>query len=211
MLALSFFLPLPSSSMPRFLSFCLPALLAAALAACASKGDAPAEAAPAPATASSSTASTRTAASSASPGKAASSSSSSARSAPGGVPPGMNAQGEVVDSSKVESGYGTKVKVGEVEGEITGKPAKTSKFTRLKIGMTMNEVTKAIGQPSDQGTYITGKAFVPFYFGSDRYRYELVYKGQGRLIFAGEGGFGWSWGNGTLIWIIHNANEAGKR
>ncbi|MFT3734823.1 MAG: hypothetical protein QM776_07340 [Rhodocyclaceae bacterium] len=115
------------------------------------------------------------------------------------------------NSSKVESGHGTKVKVGEVEGEITGKPARNTKFGRLKIGMKLNEVTKLIGQPSDQGTYVTGKAFVPFYFGGDRYRYELVYKGQGRLIFAGEGGFGWSWGNGTLIWVIHNGKEPGTR
>jgi hypothetical protein len=50
------------------------------------------------------------------------------------------------------------------------------KFTRLQIGMPMKQVTDLIGQPSDQGAYITGKAFIPFYFGGDTHRQELVYK-----------------------------------
>ena len=121
----------------------------------------------------------------------------------------MNAKGEVVDSSKVEGGNGTKVTVGEYEGEITGKAAPGSKFNKLKIGMSMKQVFDLIGQPSDQGAYVTGKAFIPFYFGGDRHRFETVYKGTGRLIFAG-GGFG-DWGSGHLIWIIHNHNEPAYR
>jgi hypothetical protein len=94
----------------------------------------------------------------------------------------MNDRGEVTDSKKVEAGYGQKVKgLGDWEGEITGKPAPGSKFTQLQIGMPMRQVMDLIGQPSDQGAYITGKAWIPFYFGSDRHRY--------------------------VIWIIHNANE----
>ena len=95
------------------------------------------------------------------------------------------------------------------EGEIVGTPAKNSKFTRLKMGMGMKEVTDLIGQPTDQGAYVTGKAFIPFYFGSDRYRHELVYKGQGRLVFAGG-----SVGNpsvGRLIRIVHNDKEPAHR
>lgn len=129
---------------------------------------------------------------------------------PGKIGPGMNARGEVVDSSKVESGYGQKVKgVRDYEGEITGRPAPGSKFTRLQIGMPLKQVTDLIGQPSDQGAYITGKAFIPFFFGGDRHRQELVYKGQGRLIFAG-GSVG-DFAGANLIWIIHNANEPAYR
>lgn len=121
--------------------------------------------------------------------------------------PGMK-NGYVVDSSKVESGYGQKVKgINDWEGEITGRPAAGSKFTSLKIGMSMAQVTNQIGQPTDQGAYITGKAWIPFYFGSDRHRYELVYKGQGRLIFAGGAGFSGDWGSGHLIWVINNSGE----
>jgi hypothetical protein len=95
------------------------------------------------------------------------------------------------------------------EGWITGTPAPDSKFTKLEIGMGIKQVTDIVGQPTDQGSYMTGKAWIPFYFGSDRHRTELVYKGQGRLIFAG-GAMG-DFSSGNLIGIIHNAQESGYR
>lgn len=129
---------------------------------------------------------------------------------PAGPAPGMNANGQVVDSKKVESGHGQRVKgLNDWEGEITGKPAPGSKFTKLRIGMPLKQVTDLIGQPSDQGAYVTGKAWIQFYFGSDRHRFEMVYKGQGRLIFAG-GSLG-DFTSGNLIWVIHNANEGAYR
>lgn len=180
----------------------LPLLLAAAvgIAGCQSSGpktDAPASAptaaAPAPAPASSSS-------------KAA---AAPAPSAPK-IGPGMNANGEVINSKIVEAGYGRKVKGhGDWEGEITGKPAPGSNFTKLEIGMPVRQVTDLVGQPTDSGAYVTGKAFIPFYFGSDRHRFEMVYKGKGRLIFAG-GGMG-DYSSGNLIWIIHSASESGYR
>lgn len=127
-----------------------------------------------------------------------------------GIPPGMNAQGEVVDSKKVSGGYGQKVKgINDWQGEITGKAKPGAPFTKLQIGMSMKQVTDLIGQPTDSGAYITGKAWIPFYFGSDRHRYEFVYKNQGRLIFAG-GSLG-NFTGGNLIWIIHFPNEPGYR
>jgi hypothetical protein len=123
---------------------------------------------------------------------------------------GMDGRGNVTDSSKVEAGSGRTVKgLNGYEGEITGNPARNSKFTRLQIGMSAKQVTDIAGAPTDQGAYVTGKAFIPFYFGSDRHRFEMTYKGQGRLIFAG-GGMG-EYTSGNLIWIIHNANESGYR
>jgi hypothetical protein len=95
------------------------------------------------------------------------------------------------------------------EGDITGTPAPGSSFTKLQIGMGMRQVNDIVGRPTDQGAYITGKAFIPWYFGSDRYRHEMVYKGVGRLIFAG-GSMG-DYSSGNLIWIIHNAAEPGYR
>ncbi|KQW63923.1 hypothetical protein [Variovorax sp. Root411] len=128
----------------------------------------------------------------------------------GGAKTGMDAQGNVTDSSKVEAGSGRTVKgLNGYEGEITGNPARNSKFARLQIGMSARQVTDLAGQPTDQGAYVTGKAFIPFYFGSDRHRYEMTYKGQGRLVFAG-GGMG-DYSSGNLIWIIHNPNESGYR
>jgi hypothetical protein len=123
---------------------------------------------------------------------------------------GMDTQGNVVDSSKVEAGSGRTVKgLNDYEGEITGNPAPNSKFTKLQIGMPVRQVTDLAGPPTDQGAYITGKAWIPFYFGADRHRFEMTYKGQGRLIFAG-GGMG-DFSSGYLIWIIHNPNEPGYR
>jgi hypothetical protein len=125
-----------------------------------------------------------------------------------GIGPGMNAQGEVIDASKVESGYGVTVKgLNDFEGEITGIAAPGSPFSQLKIGMGIRQVTDIAGPPTDQAAYITGKAFIPFYFGSDRNRFELIYRGQGRLIFAG-GSVG-NYGGGNLIWIINSASEPG--
>lgn len=129
---------------------------------------------------------------------------------PTGPAPGMNSNGQVVDSKLVEAGRGQTVKgIDGWEGEITGKPAPNSRFSRLQIGMSMRQVMDIAGQPSDQGAYVTGKAWIPFYFGSDRHRHEMVYKGQGRLIFAG-GSMG-DYTSGHLIWIIHNANEPAYR
>lgn len=99
--------------------------------------------------------------------------------------------------------------INDWEGEITGKPAPGSRFTKLQIGMSLKQVTDLIGQPTDQGAYMTGKAWIPFYYGSDRYRHEMVYKGQGRLIFAG--GSAGDYSSGHLISIIHNAKEGGYR
>jgi len=133
-----------------------------------------------------------------------------AATARGGVKAGMDAQGNVVDSSKVEAGSGRTIKgLNGYEGEITGNPARNSRFSRLQIGMSARQVTDLAGPPTDQGAYVTGKAFIPFYFGSDRHRFEMTYKGQGRLVFAG-GGMG-DYSGGNLIWIIHNPNESGYR
>jgi hypothetical protein len=128
----------------------------------------------------------------------------------GGAKPGIDAKGNVTDSSKVEAGSGRTVKgLNDYEGEVTGNPAPGSKFTKLQIGMPLRQVTDLAGPPTDQGAYMTGKAWIPFYFGADRHRFEMTYKGQGRLIFAG-GGMG-DFSSGYLIWIIHNPNEAGYR
>lgn len=113
-------------------------------------------------------------------------------------------------AAKAQSGDTVHVKgINDWEGDITGKPAANSRFTKLTIGMGMRQATDLAGQPTDQGAYITGKAWIPFYFGSDRYRHEMVYKGQGRLIFAG--GSAGDFSSGSLIWIIHNAAEPGYR
>ena len=69
------------------------------------------------------------------------------------------------------------------EGEIVGKPAAGSKFSKLKLGMTLKQVEKLIGPPTKQWQRPTGKAHIPFYFGDDRWALEYAYSKEGQLTF----------------------------
>jgi hypothetical protein len=73
------------------------------------------------------------------------------------------------------------------QGVIVGKPAPGSKFSKLKIGMTLSQVEKTIGHPSKQWTHPTGKASIPFYFGPDRWVIQYSYKGEGVLTLNSGG------------------------
>jgi hypothetical protein len=184
------------------------------LSACASPGN-KAEDTPAAAGTSSATASAPHSATARKPAanRPAASTPRGAAAAPVPLAPpaaGLNDKGEVVDSARLAAGSGQKVR-GRAgwEGEISGRPAPGSKLAKVEIGMSLREVTDLLGPPSDQGVYSTKKAWLPFYFGADRHRYELVYRGQGRLVFAG--GSITDTQGGNLIWIIHNMNEASTR
>ena len=52
-----------------------------------------------------------------------------------------------------------------------------SPFAKIKMGMGMDEVYALIGQPSDTGHHITGKAFIPYYYGGDTQRTEITSSG----------------------------------
>jgi len=68
---------------------------------------------------------------------------------------------------------------------LIGKPAPGSKFAKLKLGMTMDEVFAKIGRPDNRWHHPTGKAHIPFYYGDDRWVWECAYKKEGRLTFTG--------------------------
>ena len=59
-----------------------------------------------------------------------------------------------------------------------------SPFAKVKVDMSMKEVYDLIGQPTDTSSHITGKQFIPYYYGGDTHRVEAIYKGQGRIVFA---------------------------
>jgi hypothetical protein len=73
---------------------------------------------------------------------------------------------------------------GLIKGQIIGNPAPGSKFNKLQIGMTLEQVIKLIGKPDDTDSRITGKQYQPFYFGGDTQRTEVFYKGEGQLTFS---------------------------
>lgn len=70
----------------------------------------------------------------------------------------------------------------------------------------MKEVTDLIGPPTDSNRYITGKAFIPYYFGDDRARVEWHYKGIGRITFSAGGAFGQ---RASVQWVEYDPNEIG--
>jgi hypothetical protein len=57
-------------------------------------------------------------------------------------------------------------------------------FGKIKEGMTDSEVEKILGKPSDRRDYVTGKAFMPYYYGSDTSRSDWIYKGKGHVVFT---------------------------
>ncbi|WP_158880734.1 hypothetical protein [Rhodanobacter sp. L36] len=89
---------------------------------------------------------------------------------------------------------------------VVGTPAAGSKFSKIRVGMYSKEVMDLIGPPTDQKSYATGKAWIPFHFGGDNYRMEFLYKGEGSLTFSG-GGIGSS--ASKLIRITVNTQESG--
>ena len=72
----------------------------------------------------------------------------------------------------------------------------------------MAEVTSLIGHPTDQEMSITGKAFIPFYFGADSTVNRLHYQGLGRIYMSG---FGLVGGGGRVIKIEYDPQESGFR
>jgi hypothetical protein len=81
-----------------------------------------------------------------------------------------------------------------------------SPFAKIKVGMGMKEVADLIGQPTDTSAHVTGKAFIPYYYGGDTHRVESLYKGQGRIVFAPAHAFS---GDLRVIEINYNASERG--
>ena len=69
---------------------------------------------------------------------------------------GIDARGEVTDSSLVEEGSGRIVEgIDGWEGEVVGNSFPGAKFDRLQIGMTVEEVTQLLGEPNDKSVKLT--------------------------------------------------------
>ena len=83
---------------------------------------------------------------------------------------------------------------------IFGTPAPDSKFSKLKLGLTLKQVVALIGPPTSEWQHPTAKVAKLFYFGPDRWVIKYAYKGEGQLTFS----FG---GEQFLTWIIVNTAE----
>ena len=83
--------------------------------------------------------------------------------------------------------------------------APPSRSPLSKVVMRSNEIAvrKAVGDPDDSTSYMTGKIFIPFYFGTDAFRTDWIYRGQGRITFSRG-----VWGDAfKVIAIKYNPNE----
>lgn len=102
---------------------------------------------------------------------------------------------------------GCKKRETKLEDAIPTPIPPTSKFAKIGLGWSMGRVHDTIGKPNDTRHYMTGKVFIPLYFGSDSVRLEDLYKGEGRIIYAGGSGFG---NQGyTVFKIIYDPTESG--
>ncbi len=84
----------------------------------------------------------------------------------------------------------------------------SSPFAKIQPGWPMKKVRDTIGNPTDTRTYTTGMAsYVPFLSGDSDYRAEDFYKGQGRIVYAGNSDMGLqSYG---VLRIIYDEEESG--
>lgn len=104
-----------------------------------------------------------------------------------GCPKKSNDDTPASKSEKADKKKSEKDKKEKAKGSVVGTPAPGSKFSKIKIGMTMNEVFAKIGHPHAKWQRPTGKSEIPFYFGDDRWVIECSYKGEGRLTFNSGG------------------------
>lgn len=100
-----------------------------------------------------------------------------------------NAASASASTAATPNGRLVKSKDGTIEGEIAGKPAPKSKFAKLQIGMSPEEVVNLIGNPDATDSHITGKGFIPFHFSGDTQRLETFYKHEGQLTFYNTNNF----------------------
>lgn len=78
----------------------------------------------------------------------------------------------------------------------------SSKFAKIKEGMSQKQVMDLIGMWTDTEHYQTGKAYIPFYRGKDSVRTAYYYKGEGKIIVGG---------NQRVVSIHYDASEDGYK
>ncbi len=71
---------------------------------------------------------------------------------------------------------------GEEAAKVAPIPA-NSKLAKIKPGMSDLDVRNKLGAPDYQRAHQTGKAWIPYYYGSDTHRMEWMYKGLGKVVF----------------------------
>lgn len=60
----------------------------------------------------------------------------------------------------------------------------SSPLSQITPGMSDVDVRKVLGEPTRSRSYMTGKAWIPWYYGSDTARTAYTYAGQGEVVFS---------------------------
>jgi len=82
-----------------------------------------------------------------------------------------------------------------------------SPLAKVAVGMSKKQVKDILGSPTDENSYATGKAWIPFYFGNDARRTSYYYKGMGRVVFADGNIFGG--GTPEVVRVDYDPTESG--
>jgi len=80
-----------------------------------------------------------------------------------------------------QAGEGSKA---EAAASKDPAPPPGSPLSKVKLGMNDSEVRKILGNPDNQNNYVTGKSWIPYYYGTDTSRTEWMYKGMGRVVYS---------------------------
>ncbi|MDH3213286.1 MAG: hypothetical protein OEM05_12445 [Myxococcales bacterium] len=80
------------------------------------------------------------------------------------------------------------------------------KLAKVAVGMKPDQVKEILGDPSSQTTYMTGKAWIPWYFGPT-HQTDWKYKSQGRVVFVNNR---WSGQIQTVTRVDYDPAEDGQ-
>ena len=72
-------------------------------------------------------------------------------------------------------------------GQVQQSIPADSPLAKIREGMSKAEMLSLLGPPTDQDMSITGKTFIPFYFGGDVTATRMHYRGLGRVYVSGYG------------------------
>lgn len=81
-----------------------------------------------------------------------------------------------------------------------------SPLSKIKTGMSFEQVVEILGPPTSQRQHLTGHAFNPFALGTEAQTTEFRYPRLGRVLFAGPDYHG---GGAEVIAVEVDAGETG--
>jgi hypothetical protein len=109
-------------------------------------------------------------------------------------------------STQTSKGNGSGSEAHATQAGVPAPPS--SPLSKVHLGMTKKQVKDALGAPSDENSYATGKAWIPWYFGNDARRTSYYYKGMGRVVFADGNIFGG--GGNEVVRVDYDPQESGE-